>query len=164
MASYEVYFSNAGVPATGLTLTWESLTQRDGGGAEGSQPTFTEVGGGWYRFSYSPTESMVGVIDGSDTLDDADRYVPCKFTANDEGILSILTFLADETIQANLTQVAGETLFNGRTLTQWFKDIHVLTLSRTTGSGTSERTIIDEADASYATLDTSNNNREVTLL
>lgn len=86
MADYEVYFANAGVPEEGLTVTWEYLKERDSGANEGSPPSFTEVGGGWYRFSYSPSETMVGVIDGSATLDDADRYVPCKFTTNDESL------------------------------------------------------------------------------
>lgn len=83
MASYEVYFANAGVPTTGLTVTWEYLKKRSDGTDEGSQPSFTEVGGGWYRFDYTVTETMLGVIDGSATLGDADRYVPCKFTTSD---------------------------------------------------------------------------------
>lgn len=91
MATYTVYFADAGVAKTGLTLTWEYLKQTDGGGDEGSPPAFTEVGGGWYRFTYSPTENMVGVIDGSATLtSDADRYVPCDFDPGD-GDLSTIT-------------------------------------------------------------------------
>jgi len=87
MAAYEVFASNAGVGTAGLVLAWESLVQRDGGGAEDSPPAFTDLGGGWYTFSYSPSETMLGVIDlDSDAavgLSDADRYVPCKFTADD---------------------------------------------------------------------------------
>ena len=86
MATYSVYFANAGVPATGLTLTWESINQEDGDGAFTPQPTFTEVGSGWYRFSSTPTKNVVGVIDGSATLGDSDRYVPCRLTPNDENL------------------------------------------------------------------------------
>ena len=103
MANYEVYFSNAGVPETGLTLTWETLKKYSDGTDESSQPAFTEIGGGWYKFSYSPSGTMIGVVDGSATLGDTDRYIPCKFTT-DDGVIAItgdLMGLADDAIKAS---------------------------------------------------------------
>ena len=103
MANYEVYFSNAGVPATGLTLTWKTLKKYSDGTDESSQPAFTEIGGGWYKFSYSPSETMIGVVDGSATLGDTDRYIPCKFTT-DDGVIAVtgdLMGLTDDAIKAS---------------------------------------------------------------
>lgn len=82
--TYVAYFANAGVPETGLSLTWESL-KNVSDGSDFSQPSFTEVGGGWYKFTVTGDEELVGVIDGSVTLADADRYVPVYInTALDE--------------------------------------------------------------------------------
>ena len=79
-----VYFSNSGVAATGLTLTWEYLLKVADGTAFTPQPAFTEVGGGWYKFSIAPTESLVGVVDGSATLTiSAERYQPVYFDIYD---------------------------------------------------------------------------------
>lgn len=90
MATYKVYFAEAGVATTGLTVTWEYLKKVSDGTDEGSPPAFTEIGGGWYKYSYSPTEDMVGVIDGSATItSDSDRYVPVDFTASDTAITEI---------------------------------------------------------------------------
>jgi hypothetical protein len=117
MATYKVYFANEGVPASGLTLAWETLKKVSNGTDESSAPSFTETGGGWYKFSYSPTEDMVGVIDGSATLTvDADRYVPVDFSANDTAITETrlseldaanLPAVAD-TIAADVVNIDGD--------------------------------------------------------
>jgi len=84
MATYKTYFADAGVASTGLTPVWGSLTKVSDGTAFTPQPTFTELAGGWYKFTLSPSEDLVGVIDGSATLTtDSDRYVPVDFTALD---------------------------------------------------------------------------------
>ncbi len=84
MATKIVYFSNAGIAATGLTLTWEYLKLVSDGTSYGSPPAFTEIGGGWYKFDINPTEKLVGVIDGSATLTiDSERYQPVYFDLYD---------------------------------------------------------------------------------
>lgn len=84
MATREVYFSKDGVPQTGLGLTWEYLLKVSDGSAFTPQPTFTEIGGGWYKFDINPTEKLVGVIDGSVTLTSAvERYIPVYFDVFD---------------------------------------------------------------------------------
>jgi hypothetical protein len=71
----EIFFSNAGVPTEGLTLTWEYLKKVSDGTNYTPQPTFTEIGGGWYKYELAPSEKLVGVIDGSASLAAAaDRY------------------------------------------------------------------------------------------
>jgi len=86
---YFVYFSDAGVPKTGLTCTWEYLKDEDGSNTS-NNPAFSEVGGGWYSFDIEygsdsgPWEStgsthlkaLLGVIDGGSSLEDIDRYKP----------------------------------------------------------------------------------------
>lgn len=82
MSTREVYFSNLGVPATGLILTWEYLFKvSDNSAVVG--PAFTEIGGGWYKFDIDPTERYVGVIDGSVTLPATERYQPVYFDIYD---------------------------------------------------------------------------------
>lgn len=74
---YPVYFSDAGVPATGLTPAFSSL-QNLLTEASVTPPTVTEIGGGWYAYEISPTAPLVGVIDGGAGLADADRYKPAS--------------------------------------------------------------------------------------
>lgn len=77
MSVRKVYFSNSGVPQTGLTLTWRSLLNVSDGSAYTPQPTFTEIGGGWYKFTINNANPVVGVIDGSGTIAASpERYVP----------------------------------------------------------------------------------------
>ena len=82
--TYVVYFANAAIPATGLPLTWEYLKLVSTGADYGSPPSFAEIGGGWYKFTYSDTDELVGVVDGSATLDNVDRYVPLYLTVDDD--------------------------------------------------------------------------------
>ena len=91
--NYFVYFSDAGVPKTGLTPTWETLAD-DSGAATSDNPTISEVGGGWYRFDVKygddtgpwkttgnvHKKDLVGVIDGGSSLSDSDRYKPVCVT------------------------------------------------------------------------------------
>lgn len=86
---YHVYFSDGGVPATGLTPAWEYLiTGSVGTDKSGSAPAITEVGGGWYKFSVAygtapwdvVAEDLLGVIDGGSSLDGGERYKPVKLT------------------------------------------------------------------------------------
>ena len=94
---YYVYFSNEGVPSTGLSPTWclnsssssaiwSAGTTATGSGTEitTNLPAITEVGSGWYKFDITfgvapwtaTTQDLVGVIDGTATLAGADRYKP----------------------------------------------------------------------------------------
>jgi len=82
MTIYKLYFSNAGVPASGLTPTFDSFTDLNGSTVAGI-PTISGIYSGWYKFSYAPSESAVGVIDGGSSLDDADRYLPFEVTVQD---------------------------------------------------------------------------------
>ena len=99
---YYVYFSDAGVAKTGLTLTWEYLlTAENGTDKSALGPAFVEVGGGWYYFDVTfgasgalkpwdvTTEDLVGVIDGSVTLNNADRYKPVAITLRGLGLAKI---------------------------------------------------------------------------
>jgi hypothetical protein len=92
MAIQKVYFADAGVPKTGLTLAWNNLKKVSDGTNFTPQPAFTEIGGGWYKFTQPDTdEDLTGVVDGSATLtDDNDRYVPVDITPDDFGMTDLL--------------------------------------------------------------------------
>jgi hypothetical protein len=72
--TYTVFFKNAGVPATGLTPVWSSLRRVSDTTTYLPLPTITEIGGGFYKFVATPSEALVGVIDGGIALPAADRY------------------------------------------------------------------------------------------
>ncbi len=74
MGIYKKYFSNAGVPATGLAPTWSSLKLVSDNSDLDPQPAISEMGGGWYGFTYAGADDLAGTIDGGATLQDFDRY------------------------------------------------------------------------------------------
>ncbi len=81
MATFLVYFSRSGAPATELTPVWNSLYDTGGTSRLGQAPAIVAIGGGWYRFQAeagtAPWDAgdLVGVIDGGSTLSGAERYV-----------------------------------------------------------------------------------------
>ena len=81
MATYVVFFSNAGAPATGLTPVFTTLT--DLVPAAVAAPTVTEIGGGFYTFTLVPATDLVAVIDGGVALPAADRYLHAMLTPRD---------------------------------------------------------------------------------
>lgn len=72
--TYVIFFKNAGVPAIGLSPVWLSLQKVSTTQGFLPWPTFTEIGGGFYKFDLNPTETLVGLIDGGVGLPNADRY------------------------------------------------------------------------------------------
>ena len=86
MAVYTVYFANDdGTPATGLTVTFSTMKLVSDNTDIGSPPAITEIGGGHYKFTYTPAAKVVATIDGSATITTG-RYVPAVLTPNDEDI------------------------------------------------------------------------------
>ena len=108
MPDQKVYLADSGVPKTGLTLAWDNLKKVSDGSNFTPQPAFTEVGGGWYKFPQPDTaEDLTGVVDGSATLGDADRYVPVDITPDDFG----MTDLLDAVVQGSqVLDPSGDTL------------------------------------------------------
>jgi len=104
---YYVYFSDAGVPKTGLTLTWEYLvTATNGTDKSANAPSFSEIGGGWYSFNVSygsspwdvTTEDLIGVVDGGSILDTADRYRAVSITKRGLALSALTNGVSDETL------------------------------------------------------------------
>lgn len=87
---YYVYFTDGGVPKTGLSPDWEYLLTVEAPGVDksASAPTISEIGGGKYLFEITfgaapwddKTKDLTGVIDGGASLTDADRYKPVSFS------------------------------------------------------------------------------------
>ncbi len=143
---YKVYFADGGVAKTGLTATWEYLKKVSDGSNYTPQPSFTEIGGGWYKFSLSPAEDLAGSIDGGGALADIDRYVPADMTPYDS--------LLDSIIEGTIT----------------FKQVMMLILAafggKTSGGATSNviyRNPADTEDRISMTVDEKGNRTSVTL-
>ena len=114
-----VYFSNNGVPSEGLTPVWKTLKKVSDGTDISSQPSFAEVGGGWYRFTADVPidEQWAGVIDGGNIIPlDSERYIPVLIGDNDirRNTISVVTPQYDES--SDTLQFMCFLLRNGETV------------------------------------------------
>jgi hypothetical protein len=80
---YVVFFSNGGVPATGLTPSIIAYKKVSDGSEVASPPTITEIGVGFYKFTATPGEALVVQVDGGAGLANADRYKVMQITPHD---------------------------------------------------------------------------------
>lgn len=101
MAIYTVSFP---VTSTGLSLSSASFLvfkkTSDGSSPTNAAPsTITEIGHGLYKFTYTPAEDVVFVLDGGATITSAsDRYV--------RGVLSPMDERLDATVSTRATQTS----------------------------------------------------------
>ena len=75
--TFTIYITDSGVPKSGLTPTWLSFTDSDGN-AE-TQPTISEIGNGYYKFTVdiASSEVWMGTVDaGLDVINSSERYIP----------------------------------------------------------------------------------------
>ena len=80
---YVIYFSANGVPRAGLTpaiITYKSVASGDD---VEPVPEITAIGGGGYKFSAAPGETVYVEIDGGAALDGLDRYKALQITPQD---------------------------------------------------------------------------------
>jgi hypothetical protein len=108
MAVYPIYFASAGVPETGLTPSWLSMKEKADGDDIGSPPAISEIGGGWYKFDYTPAEDIVGVIDGGSSLDSTDRYISVYLTPADYGLQTVQSKLPSKAYLTGTTNSDGD--------------------------------------------------------
>lgn len=80
---YVVFFSSAGIPATGLFPTIGVYKKVSDGTDVTPVPTVAEVGGGFYRFAAAPAEALVVRMNGGGSLGDADKYKVMQITPHD---------------------------------------------------------------------------------
>jgi hypothetical protein len=80
---YVVFFSSAGVPATGLSPAIGVYKKVSDGTDVTPAPTVTEVGGGFYKFTATPAEALVVRMNGGGSLGDADKYKVMQITPHD---------------------------------------------------------------------------------
>jgi hypothetical protein len=80
---YVVYFSNAGVPATGLSPSIIAYKKVADGSDVASPPGVTPIGAGFYKFSATPGEALAVQMDGGSGLADGDRYKVMQITPHD---------------------------------------------------------------------------------
>ena len=80
---YVVFFSNAGVPATGLSPTIGVYKKVSDGTDVTPAPTVSEIGGGFYKFTATPAEALVVRMNGGGSLADADKYKVMQITPHD---------------------------------------------------------------------------------
>jgi len=90
MSTYKIYFSNGGLPGSGLSPEFISLNNV----SNGSGISFPAISGisttGWYKFDLTVSEDVIGVVYGSG-LSDTDGYLPVDFTVNDQSLDAAIT-------------------------------------------------------------------------
>ena len=93
---YVVFFSNAGVPATGLTPAIGVYKKVSDATDVTPAPTVSEIGGGFYKFTASPAEAMVVRMNGGGSLSDGDKYKVMQITPNDACLDAMVSTRAPE--------------------------------------------------------------------
>jgi len=75
MITIATFFTNNGIPQTGLTPTIK-IRDVDTGNLLVNNDTMTEIGDGWYKYDFDGDESKnyAGICDGGSTLTTAERY------------------------------------------------------------------------------------------
>ncbi|OGR29590.1 MAG: hypothetical protein A2139_11940 [Desulfobacca sp. RBG_16_60_12] len=112
---YVVYFASAGVPATGLSPSIVTYIKVSDGSSGGSAPSVSELSGGFYKFTASPSESLLVRIDGGTSLANADRYKVMQVTTNDGALDAAITSRSTLTAQ-QVWEYATRTLSSFGTL------------------------------------------------
>lgn len=103
---YVVFFSTAGVPATGLTPTIGVYKKVSDGTDVTPAPTVWEIGGGFYKFTATPAEALVVRMNGGGSLSDADKYKVMQITSHDA---DLDTQVSTRGSQADLTAIKAKT-------------------------------------------------------
>jgi hypothetical protein len=103
---YVVFFSTAGVPATGLTPTIGIYKKVSDGTDVTPAPTVSELGGGFYKFTAIPAEALVVRMNGGGSLSDAEKYKVMQITPNDA---DLDTQVSTRGSQADLTAIKAKT-------------------------------------------------------
>jgi hypothetical protein len=93
---YVVYFSSIGVPVTGLSPTLDVYKKVSDATDVTPAPTVSEIGGGFYKFSAAPTESLVVRVNSGGTLIDVDKYKVMQITPNDASLDAAVSTRAPE--------------------------------------------------------------------
>jgi hypothetical protein len=90
---YVTYFSDNGAPQTGLSPVVDIYKKVGDGNDVTPAPAVTELGGGFYKFSASPSEDRVVRLDGGTGLADADRYKVLLISPQDD-VLTVIKALS----------------------------------------------------------------------
>lgn len=108
---FTAYFSNTGIPATGLSPTISILKVSDNSVVVNAQ-AMTEVGLGWYKYNYTDYDKSIDYVflcDGGVTLTGPERYVGgASDTSGDvlqiaEDVDNLPDDIWDETISGHTT-------------------------------------------------------------
>jgi hypothetical protein len=91
--TYKFYVSDSGQSVPGLDPIWVGLKKVQDG-VEVTHPAITEVDYGWYKFTWSGSDVLVGVIDAGENLADIDRFIPVDLGPEDS-FLSLIKLKTD---------------------------------------------------------------------
>ena len=101
---YVVYFSDLGAPKTGLSPTLDLFIKVSDGTSAGTPPAVNELSGGFYKFTYSPSEDVAIRVDSNDAaMADRDRYIPIEASPHDDDLDAAVSDVKTQTDKMNFT-------------------------------------------------------------
>lgn len=84
---YTLYFSDGAGHKTGLSPTLDIFVKVSDGTSAGTPPAVTELSGGFYKFTYTPTYDVAIRIDSNDAnMAGVDRYIPLIASPHDDDL------------------------------------------------------------------------------
>jgi len=105
---YLMFFTMAGAPETLLTPTIITYKKVSDGADVADPPSITEIGGGFYKFTATPTEAIAVSIDGGASLTNAfERYKVMQITPNDDNLDAAITESIDTINDFTTATVSG---------------------------------------------------------
>ncbi len=118
------YVAEDGVALTGASaqMDFESLFALDGTDKMEDEPTISEIGGGWYKFSVrydnAPFDGgdLVGVIDadknGNNSLANAERYIPVEVRLDFYALARLVNKMSQDKLTGDMLikNDAGDTI------------------------------------------------------
>lgn len=163
------YFTESGIPKTGLTPTILVLDMSDNSVVVNSA-SMSEVGYGFYKYNFSGydnTKDYAIRCDGGSGLEDPERYT---FAGNDSGsvesaIASLSTDVGDVPSDT-VTALFAEIVENGLSFSDAIKLLMSVLAAKSAGGGTTTITFRDMADTKNritATVDSNGNRSAVTI-
>lgn len=100
---YHFYVSDGAGGVGSLVPVWNSLTKENQGGDYTATPSISGEGNGWYFFDYSDTFTLIGEIDATATISDANRYIAVKVSPNDDYVDAPISDTALEATSLSLS-------------------------------------------------------------
>ncbi len=147
---YVIYATDGGAPLEGAAPTIDVYVKVSDGTSAGVAPTVSELSGGFYKFTATPTFAIAARVDMNDlTLADRDRYISMQITPEDAYLDAAVSGIKSQTDQLTFTATNVNATLDATTKLSvadyvWDEIITGATHNIPTSAGRRLRTITDD--------------------